>query len=127
MAAKEFSGTFMMVPLTMRLRYRGFDCLVEPNYNFAQGTVAFGKKELDFYQSASVQGPLMSLGKLLNLKGHIVKGRTANDSAQGEILVSQNMQVVAFPKLTFENLVIQDTERIQQEIKKLNMSSSSWL
>lgn len=117
-----------MVPLTMKMRYKGFRCIVEPNYFYETGTLAFGRKDGDaFYQSAQVQESMNKIGKYLNLKSHSVKGRVATDSAGGEILISQRMQITTFPKLSFEDLVIQNNERFKFEINKLKIGTSKFL
>lgn len=107
------------------MRYKGFTCLIEPNYFFEQGTIAYGKKEGDlFYQSPLVQEAINRLGKMLNLRAHSVKGRVSQESTNGEIYLSQRVQVSCFPKLGFEDLVIQANERFQLELSKLKMTAS---
>lgn len=111
-----------MVPLTLKLRYKGFDCLVEPTYRFETCPVAFGKKEGDiFYQSIQVQEAMVKLGRYLNLKNHSVKGRSAPDSASGEILMSQNVQVISTNKLGYEHLIVNKNQKIMEETKKLGL------
>lgn len=117
---------FLMVPLTLRMKYKGFKCLMEPTYMFEQGAVAFGKKESEvFYQTAELQDVFSKIGGLLKLKNHSVKGKVAAESASGEIYLSQSMQVTMFPKLSFEDLVIHNNERFKQETVKLGLTDGS--
>lgn len=115
------TNCFLMVPLTTKVRYRGFVCLVEAFYPFEVGKIVHGRRETEFVQLGTVKDSLREIGKYLNLKPHSVKGRTSSDTMAGEVYLSQNLKLYRIQKLSLEDLIIEKNQKISQDFEKLKM------
>lgn len=112
------------MPLSLKVFYKSFACLVEPKYVFSTSQIVYGKKDNDFYQNALITESLSKIGRYLNIRQHPIKGRTFGDSGNSDIYLSQGLLIYRVQRYSLEDIVISNNEKLKSEMDKLKMSTS---
>jgi len=109
----------------MKIFYKGFNCLIEPRYEFQPSQIVYGKRDGDFYQNSLITDSLSKIGKYLNIRQHPIKARTLGDAGNSDVYLSQGLFIYKVQRYSLEDLVVEANPKVKTEMEKLKITSSS--